>query len=145
VPTISGTRIVRGSITRPDEGRSTPIATKSALMPGASAIPSSSPSAEPTTPSSTPSLSTLESTCRRDAPIALSRPSSRVRCATVIENELKMMNAPTNSDTNPKISRNVLRKLRLPATSSDCERASSAPVRTFRVRAGSSRFSDATS
>ena len=47
VPTISGTKIVRGSITSPDEGRSTPIATNSALIPGASAIPSSRPSVEP--------------------------------------------------------------------------------------------------
>jgi hypothetical protein len=28
-----------------------------------------------------------------------SSPNSRVRCATVIENVLKMMNAPTNSAT----------------------------------------------
>ena len=38
------------------------------------------------------------SAAARDAPSVRSRPNSRVRWATVIENVLKMMNAPTNSD-----------------------------------------------
>ena len=37
--------------------------------------------------------------CLRVAPIVRSRPNSRVRCATVIEKVLKMMNAPTTSAT----------------------------------------------
>ena len=45
------------------------------------------------------------STCRREAPIVRSVANSRVRCATVIENELKMTNAPTKSATSPNPSR----------------------------------------
>ena len=40
---------------------------------------------------------TEPSICRRDAPIVRSVANSRVRCATVIENVLKMTNAPTKS------------------------------------------------
>ena len=53
----------------------------------------SSPRGRSRTPRARPSAST----CRRDAPIVRSSANSRVRCATVIENVLKMMNAPTKS------------------------------------------------
>ena len=43
-------------------------------------------------------------TCRRLAPSARSSASSRVRWATMIENVLKMMNAPTNSAMNANTS-----------------------------------------
>ena len=43
--------------------------------------------------------------CRRDAPIVRSVANSRVRCATVIENVLKMTNAPTKRAMPAKASR----------------------------------------
>ena len=47
----------------------------------------------------------LQSTCARDAPSARSIANSRLRCATVIEKALKMMNAPTSTAMPPKASR----------------------------------------
>ena len=48
------------------------------------------------------SISTERLTCRPEAPIARSIAISRVRWATVIENVLLMMNAPTNTATKAK-------------------------------------------
>ena len=64
-------------------------------------------------PTSTASNSTEPSTWRCPAPMARSSASSRLRCATTIENVLKMMNEPTSSATTPKTSRNVLKNDRL--------------------------------
>ena len=50
------------------------------------------------------SPSTDRNTWRRLAPTIRSRASSRVRCPTMIENVLKMVNAPTNSEMNAKTS-----------------------------------------
>ncbi len=47
----------------------------------------------------------LQSTCAREAPSARSIANSRRRCATVMENALKMMNAPTSTAMPPKLSR----------------------------------------
>ena len=59
--------------------------------------------------------------------------SSRVRCAIVIEKLLKIMNAPTNSDTPANTSRIVLRKLSPDFVSDESLAACSAPVRTVTV------------
>ena len=48
-----------------------------------------------------------------------STPNSRLRCATVIENVLKIVKAPTNSATKANTSSAVLRKLRSSAVSWD--------------------------
>ena len=58
---------------------------------------------------SSASASDARSTCRRLAPSVRSSANSRVRCATVIENVLKIMNAPTNSATPANTNRNVRR------------------------------------
>ena len=58
-----------------------------------------SPTLAPPRPSITPSAMTEPTTCARVAPSVRSSPNSRVRWATVIEKVLKMMNAPTNSET----------------------------------------------
>ena len=49
--------------------------------------------------------------CRREAPIVRSVANSRVRWAIVIDSELAITKAPTNSAMPPKASRNVCRKL----------------------------------
>jgi hypothetical protein len=56
-------------------------------------------------------MKTEESTCRRDAPRVRSRPYSRIRCETVIENVLKMTNAPTIRATAANTPRKIGRKL----------------------------------
>ena len=71
-----------------------------------------------------------------DAPSARSRASSRVRCATMIENVLKMMNEPTNSATNAKTSSAVLKK---PSPSCNACVASSATVVDVTASAPSGR------
>ena len=54
----------------------------------------------------TSASSTTETcTCRRDAPSVRSVASSRVRCAIVIDSELTITNAPTNSAIRPNASR----------------------------------------
>ena len=64
---------------------------------------------EPTAPSTTASNITDRVTCRREAPIARSSASSRLRWATRIEKVLTIRNKPTTSAMPAKISRNVLR------------------------------------
>ena len=89
---------------------SNPSALSRPSRPAAMAIPAASPMAEAMTPTATASAITEPSTWRLLAPSARSRPFSRVRCATVIENVLKIMNAPTSSAMIAKIIMNVLKK-----------------------------------
>ena len=99
--------MVRGASAMPDVGMSAPTAWKSALMPLAMPMPAAMPSSEATRPRAPASPITLASTWRRVAPSERSMANSRMRCATVIENALKMMNAPTITATPPKASRIV--------------------------------------
>jgi hypothetical protein len=48
------------------------------------------------------SATTVRSTWRREAPASRSSPNSRERWATMIDSELKIVNAPTSSATPPK-------------------------------------------
>ena len=52
-------------------------------------------------------------TCLREAPMARSSASSRLRWATRIEKVLMMMNTPTIRETAAKTSRKVCRKPRI--------------------------------
>ena len=63
-------------------------------------------------PTATASARTEPSTWRLLAPTALSKPFSLVRWATVIENVLKIMNAPTSRAMTAKMSMNVLKNFR---------------------------------
>ena len=87
-PTPSATMIVRGRITEAVEGRSPPMSFSRPRRPGASSSPPSSPSTEASRPITPASSTTERRTWRRDAPSVRSRPSSRVRWATVIVNVL---------------------------------------------------------
>src|SRR3954462_13426891 len=144
VPTTSETMIVRDAITLPLLGRSTPIARNSARRPPATPTPSSRPATDPSRPIVKPSVITERMTWPRDAPSVRSSANSRIRCVTVIEKVLKMMNAPTNSEIPANASSSVVRKLRLLLMSSDCLCASSWPVRTLTVF-GSPLFSSSRS
>ena len=87
-PTTIVRMIVRGSRTRPFEGRSRPKAEKAALSPIASSMPRASPMMEPTRPTTTDSSRSDTVTWRRLAPIARISAFSRLRWATVIEKTL---------------------------------------------------------
>ena len=100
VPTIRETQIVRGSSLSPVLGRSIPNALRSAFNPTAIAMPTRIPTADANRPTTNASTITESSTCRLLAPIARSSAISLERCATMIENVLKMMNAPTKSAMN---------------------------------------------
>ena len=111
VPTSSETTIVRVASVRPSAGRSMPIAVKIACRPAASPTPTPIPAADASRPISSASSSTLARTWRRVAPTIRSRPNSFVRCATVIDSELKIVKAPTSTATPAKASRTVRRML----------------------------------
>ena len=108
-PRTTDTITVRGSSWGDVEGRSTPTAPSRACRPTASRIPSPSPRTDDTSPMMADSASTMASNWRRNAPRHRSRASSRLRWATMMENVLKMMKAPTNSATPAKISSAVFR------------------------------------
>ena len=128
VPTTNATTTVRGSSWSEVLGRSTPNADSSPFRPRAIPIPARRPRADATKPVTNASTTTDVMTCRRLAPIARSSAISRVRCATMIENVLKMMNAPTNSAMNAKTSRAVRKK---PSASWTCFACSSATSDDF--------------
>jgi hypothetical protein len=75
-----------------------------ASRPLASPKPAARPKALAAAPIISASAMTVRSTCRRDAPASRSSPNSRERWATVIDSELKIVNAPTSSATPPNAS-----------------------------------------
>ena len=87
-------------ITIGPSGMSKPNAAISTRRPAATPTPATRPAADASTPTTNASISTERLTCRPEAPIARSIAISLVRWATVIENVLLMMNAPTNTATN---------------------------------------------
>ncbi len=97
--------IVRVLKMRPLFGSVNPTASKSLNSPFASARPRKSPTIDASVPITSDSTITEKRTWRRDAPSVRSVANSRVRCAIVIESELKMTNAPTKSAITPKASR----------------------------------------
>ena len=101
-PTSSETTIVRVAKTVPVCGRSSPSALNSALMPLARPKPAATPTALAAAPMASASATTVRSTWRREAPARRSSPNSRERWATMIDSELKIVNAPTSSATPPK-------------------------------------------
>ena len=74
-------------------------------------MPAPSPITDASSPITTASTSTDPIIWRRLAPIARISASSRVRCATMIENVLRIRKMPTNSATPAKPSRMLLKKL----------------------------------
>ena len=83
---------------------------------------------EAISPTISASSITERSTWPREAPIVRSSANSLVRCATVIENVLKMMKAPTNTAMPANTSSSVFRKPRLFLTESEASVASCSPV-----------------
>ena len=106
-PTNSVAPMVRGLTGRPDRSRPNSVL-MSCCSPAARPIPAPRPATEPTRPTSNDSPSTDRVTWWREAPIARSSASSRVRWATSIENVLKMMNEPTNSATPANTPRKIV-------------------------------------
>ena len=96
-PTPMATTTVRASSTVGPSGTLKPKAPSSASRPSAARRPSPTPITDDTRPTTADSARTATTTWRPLAPIARNSPSSRVRCATRIENVLKMMKAATTS------------------------------------------------
>ena len=109
-PTSSPTTAVRGSKTSDPGGSVIPNPRSSAWSPSAASTPRPRPITEETSPVTAASPRTDRNTWRRLAPTMRSRASSRVRCPTMIENVLKMVNAPTNREMNAKTSSAVEKK-----------------------------------
>ena len=91
-------------------------------------MPAAMPSADPTRPITSASVMTEVSTCRRLAPTARNSASSLPRWATMIENVLKMMNAPTNSAMAANTSRAIRKNPRPSFSCSDCSSATEVAV-----------------
>ncbi len=109
---------------------SAPNALIIARRPGATTNPASMPSTAPTTPTASASPVTSSRTWRRLAPSARSSANSRWRWATVIENVLKIRNAPTKVAIPAKISSIVGRNAIASLMSCACWSPWAAPVRT---------------
>ena len=137
-PTTYAATTVRGAKTSGCPDRSSPNRANRERIPIASSTPSARPVVEPSSPSTNASSSTDQVTCRFEAPSARSSASSRLRCATRIENVLTIRKAPTTSAMPAKISRNVVRKLTACSRSEADSSAAVSPV-TASVRAGSTR------
>ena len=105
IPSASETITVRVSSRRPLFGSVNPTASNSEKRPFARPRPRKRPTIEASTPITSASSTTDIRTWRRDAPSVRSVASSRVRCAIVIESELTITNAPTNSAITPNASR----------------------------------------
>ena len=88
---------VRASMIIPLSARLAPNALKMASRPGARAMPRPRPRRAPPRPMSALSNITDQRTWRLEPPIARKSPISRVRCATVTENVLRIMKPPTNN------------------------------------------------
>jgi hypothetical protein len=88
VPTSSDDTTAEAGTMIGVSGPANPISRSNALRPMARRIPNPTPTAEATAPTAAASSITEPSTCRRLAPTARSRASSRVRWATMIENVL---------------------------------------------------------
>ena len=109
VPSRTETMTVRGSSTSAVGGSCSPSELRNAFSTSARSMPSPTPTIEAMSPTTNDSMRTDRSTWRRLAPSARNSASSRLRCDTTMLNVLKMMNAPTNRATNPKIRKNVRR------------------------------------
>ena len=92
-------------------GISKPMAPKTTVISLAKPMPASTPMSDETTPISRASSSTERSTCRLLAPMVRSIANSRMRCETVIEKVLKMMNPPTKTAAPANASSSGVRKL----------------------------------
>ena len=111
----------------------------SACRPAASATPTPMPAADAA--GRTQRLgSTPTRTWRRVAPTIRSSPNSFVRCATVIESELKIVNAPTSTATPANASRIVRRMLT--SVSSESKREAVVLGRAAHLRARPAAPSD---
>ena len=128
VPTANAAMMVRGSSWVEVEGREIPKALSSPCSPIEITNPKASPMAEAKRPTTSASPRTERRTCLAEAPIARSMASSRVRWAIRIENVLKMMKAPTNSEMPANTSRAMLKNDRPCLIWSEASWAASAPV-----------------
>ena len=94
-------------------------------------MPAASPSTEAIRPTASASSTTEPMTCLPLAPIARIRASSRVRCATMIENVLRIRNVPTSSATAANPRRILLKNDSPSLRPAEASAASCSPVLTW--------------
>ena len=94
-----------GETTRGPGGSAAPATRNNQRRPSASAMPATAPTAPDTRPMMPASATWLANTWRRDAPMARSSASSRVRCVSVMVKVLRMRKPPTNSAAAEKAAR----------------------------------------
>jgi hypothetical protein len=96
-PTMSPIISEIGLMVSPPAGNAPPKASNRPFNRPATPKPTTTPTAAATMPTTTASMNMRPRTWRRDAPTARSRPSSRVRCATVMLKVLLMLKVATTS------------------------------------------------
>src|SRR5579872_6148043 len=126
-PTRSATTTVRPSKMSEPDGRLMPKPLNRASSPKAASTPSPNPMSDATNPVRPASSSTERKTWRRLAPTMRNRASSRVRWPTMIENVLKMVNAPTNREMKANTKRAVEKNPRALLTLLVCSLATVCP------------------
>ena len=102
-PTTTHTMTVRASKTSEPDGSVTPNPLNSFSSPRAASTPRPRPMSDDTRPTTAASPRTDWKTWRRLAPTMRRRASSRVRCPTMMENVLRMVNPPTKSAMKAKM------------------------------------------
>ena len=119
---------------------SSPNAPNSARSAGAITSPARMPRIDAPRPITSDSTITERITCRREAPSVRNSANSRVRCATVTVNVLKIRKLPTSRATPANTSSAVRMKPSASDRSCACFSACSLPVRTAKSRPPSSRL-----
>ena len=138
MPTTRQTTTVCHGILRPVAGRPKPTSSKTRFRPHAKPRPRTRPTSVAASAITKASPTTVPRICRRLAPMVRSIANSRVRWATVMENVLKMMKAPTRTATpaKPSSAKRISRPISA-LSSLACSAESSAAVCT--ISPGSSR------
>ena len=106
-PTAKAAMIAAAGTARLASSSAPPLSRPPRRLPSSAPtpMPSNSPMVEAISPTATASSSTEPITWPRLAPMARNRASSRVRCATMIENVFRIRNVPTNRATPAKPNR----------------------------------------
>ena len=129
-PTIMAVSAALGVTANPALGRSMPPLRRPQKATKASPTPTRKPSKADTRPTTPASTSTEPSTCRRVAPRARSRASSRVRWAIKMPNVFEIMNMPTNKATAAKTNKIVEKNAKADLISLAVSSAAWRPVTT---------------
>ena len=146
-PTSKAATIVRVSMAGEVVGISTPISFNRERIPAARPTPNNRPRPAENVPMSVASSRTPPSTCRRVAPTARSRATSRRRCATRTLKVFQMTKEPTSTEMPANTSSTVVKTPMASRTAAEPSAATWSPVSAWmssgRIAAIRSRSSPA--